>query len=444
MITNIRLQNYKSFTNINFNLKKNKNEIRKLALVYGENGAGKSNLISAINTLIALFDTIVSVQELEKFNLKFSDLKDDFRSQMLLEKIKRGYRTTETIIADCKTIDSDDPMVIEIEFNFDNKKGSYLIETNDKMIIKEKLEYTINKNRGIYFEIDNDKHYINNSIILSDKYKVELESLVEQYWGKHTFMSIIKNEINQKNEEFLTRVFLNNFWDVFQRLHYINCDLKEGNFAERKCLTRNKNILVDFEKGLINKNKKGIIEKTEIFVNEIFTKLYSDIKKAYYEIETRGDDELFYQLFIDKIIGNKLRKIPIEKESTGTLKILELMPTLLTAIDGGIVFIDEFDSGIHDLMITHILKNVFDYLDGQLIVTTHNSMLMEDEDFTEYLYFIDIDVDGEKEIKSILDYGVRTRNTNNARTRYHNGIYGAVPFCSDIDFDYMNEKIKGE
>ena len=443
MITNIRLQNYKSFTNINFNLMKNKNEVRNLALIYGENGAGKSNLISAINNLRSLFDTILSVQELERFNLQFSDLKDDFRSQMILENLKRGYRTTETIIEDCKTIESEEPMVIEIEFNFNKKKGSYLIETNDKFIIREKLEYTINKNKGVYFDIDDKKHYINNSIILSEKYKAELESLVDQYWGKHTFMSIIKNERKQKNQEFLEKVFLGNFWDIFENLHSINCDLKEGNFGERKCLTRNRNILIDFERGLINKKNKNRIEKTEVFVNEIFTKLYSDIKKAYYIIEER-EENLSYQLFIDKMIGGKIRRIPIEKESTGTLKILELIPTLLTAIDGGIVFIDEFDSGIHDLMITHILKNVFEYLDGQLIVTTHNSKLMEDEDLTEYLYFIDIDEKGDKQIKSILDYDMRTRNSNNPRTKYFNGVYGAVPFCSEIDFDYMNEKIKGE
>lgn len=134
------------------------------------------------------------------------------------------------------------------------------------------------------------------------------------------------------------------------------------------------------------------------------------------------------------MIGGNLKDINIDKESTGTQQILELLPFLITAIKGGVVFIDEFDSGIHDLMVRAILKNINRYLKGQLILSSHNTKLMEEIEFLDYFYFLTIDRFGNKEICSINDYEKRTYPKNNIRDLYFKGEFDAIPFTVDIDY----------
>ena len=58
MFTKVRLQNFRSFKDITFDLSDAKNKYKNFAMVYGENGAGKSNLIAGFEVLIHLMRTM--------------------------------------------------------------------------------------------------------------------------------------------------------------------------------------------------------------------------------------------------------------------------------------------------------------------------------------------------------------------------------------------------
>ena len=47
MYTYLKLKNFKSFGEVELDLKKTEQSIKKLAVIYGENGAGKTNLVEA-------------------------------------------------------------------------------------------------------------------------------------------------------------------------------------------------------------------------------------------------------------------------------------------------------------------------------------------------------------------------------------------------------------
>ena len=47
MFEYIKLKNFKSFGDVTFNLLDKNNNVKKLILIYGKNGIGKSNLTSA-------------------------------------------------------------------------------------------------------------------------------------------------------------------------------------------------------------------------------------------------------------------------------------------------------------------------------------------------------------------------------------------------------------
>lgn len=65
-------------------------------------------------------------------------------------------------------------------------------------------------------------------------------------------------------------------------------------------------------------------------------------------------------------------KIHAEFESTGIKKLIKLFAYLREMVHGGIVFIDEFDSNLHDVYLCALLEYLMEYGKGQLCFTTHN------------------------------------------------------------------------
>ena len=65
-------------------------------------------------------------------------------------------------------------------------------------------------------------------------------------------------------------------------------------------------------------------------------------------------------------------KISAEFESTGIKKLIKLYVYLREMARGGIVFIDEFDSNLHDVYLCALLEYLMEYGEGQLCFTTHN------------------------------------------------------------------------
>lgn len=69
--------------------------------------------------------------------------------------------------------------------------------------------------------------------------------------------------------------------------------------------------------------------------------------------------------------------VDYEFESTGIKKLCILFSSLYNASKGRITFIDEIDSGIHDVFLTKLVEYFTLYNDCQLIMTTHHVGLME-------------------------------------------------------------------
>jgi AAA15 family ATPase/GTPase len=170
----------------------------------------------------------------------------------------------------------------------------------------------------------------------------------------------------------------------------------------------------------------------ENLLNLFFTKLYSDIKRVFYKFE-KNNIEYSYKLFSKKMINGHLIDVPFSSESTGTRHLLDIFPMFLNCICGMCVYIDEFDNGIHDLLINNIINAISKEIRGQLIITTHNTMLMEQVTPND-AYIISSDVSGNKSIYCIAEFGNRTQVSNNMRRKYLKGDYEGIPYISDIDF----------
>ena len=183
------------------------------------------------------------------------------------------------------------------------------------------------------------------------------------------------------------------------------------------------------------------MNKAEKLLNEFFTNLYSDIKKVCYEREYI-DNYIKYNLIIKKRVYGRLVDVDFKLESCGTQNILELIPYLISACEGQIVVIDEIDNGIHDLMIDKILESIQQYIRGQLIITTHNTMLLESDIPKENIYVFNVNKNADKELIAITDFNGRIHKNINPRKKYLNGMYGGIPIISDIDFDELIDGLK--
>ena len=131
---------------------------------------------------------------------------------------------------------------------------------------------------------------------------------------------------------------------------------------------QNENINVIF-------SNRNMIAKTRLdkFI-ETINKLYeflhifkSDLMGIEIDKKENGD---FWMC--DLVMVYDSYKIHAEFESTGIKKLIKLFVYVREMVRGGIVFIDEFDSNLHDVYLCALLEYLMEYGEGQLCFTTHN------------------------------------------------------------------------
>lgn len=120
-------------------------------------------------------------------------------------------------------------------------------------------------------------------------------------------------------------------------------------------------------------------------------------------------------------------KIHAEYESTGIKKLIKLFAYVKEMAAGGIVFIDEFDSNLHDVYLCALLEYLMEYGEGQLCFTTHNVGPM------------DILKQHKKSIDFLSEnhkiYSWKTNGNYSPSRLYRNGMIEGSPFNVDsIDF----------
>ena len=371
MIRYVKLVNYKSLVNLYVDFMKTKTKPKNLVLIYGENGIGKSNFANSFYTLNETMRTMSSIEIFKKI-IEKSEAKPNQYKNFIEKHIKDRFKDVKMIINDCKTIDSNGNMLMEYGFICNKKNGIYHIEMNNEEIVSEKLEYVINKNQTYFFDIDKNNVKINASIFTDKNYYNEFLELIDKYWGKHSFLSILSYELEDKKREYMNKKISKSLYDVLLYLKMICTKIKGGNHSEFGIIGTQHILMDDLEEGKISIKYEKELDKNEYLINEIFTTLYTDIKNVYYK-RTIEDNYIKYKLFSKKMIYGKIMDVDFSLESTGTQNILTLVPYLISACEGQTVIIDELDTGIHDLLVKNLLECIARYVKGQLIITTHNN-----------------------------------------------------------------------
>lgn len=420
MFRYINIKNYKSLDNLTVDFTKTKVSTKKMVAIYGENGIGKSNFAEIFYTFHEILRTM-SIKDLIK---QFMD--DPNNSNLDIKSInaiiKRQFKNIQTIISECKTINSKDNLVLEFGFSYNNKNGQYRIEMNDSEIVYESLDYVLCKNQVNFFTISKQNMKINEKMFKDNSYVREIIEMIEKYWGNHSLLSILNYEFEDKNKSFIISKFDSSIIDILYFFNCISVRIKQGRGAEFTLVGVSHEIFGQLENGSISQKKKKELRNTEQLLNDFFTSLYSDIDSVYYKTE-EDDNELKYQLFVRKKVNKRIIEVSFRDESTGTQNLLGLLPFIIAAIEGQVVVIDEFETGIHDLLVEEIIEKMYDSIQGQLILTTHNTRLLESQLPRSIMYLLRYN--NSKNNKELIPFDCyeRVQKNINLRKRYLSGYY---------------------
>lgn len=421
LYTNLRLKNYKVFNDISFSLLSKKNVPKHLAIIYGANGSGKSTILEAF----AILDDLMNTKDISN---TFDYLKDKMQKKNSLDiddyeeiskYISRGTTSIEQIYENIKGTDSSSPTSLILDFIHDGNKGTYEIRLYDKCIVYEELHYRLNKNRGCYYRIDNDKAYINNSIINDKTTLVRIKELYKQYWGIHSFFSIIKNEIKNYNPTHIKKAFLENFIILLNSFNNFNYRINNSSITINGLSKSSSYLLSHIIRGNLENTSLDELKKTEKDLTNILKPYIDDLISIKYVIQDNK-----YKLYLNKHINNTNQRISYASESSGIREIIDLVPYILRLMNEENVIIDEYANHIHDLSALKLLNGIIPYINGQLIISTHSTILLSqlDDNYRESFYFIKVK-NTTRTIKCITEIEQRLRNDNNYQKKY---LYDSV------------------
>lgn len=179
---------------------------------------------------------------------------------------------------------------------------------------------------------------------------------------------------------------------------------------------------ISIYQNIISKGSYHNFEKTIKNLYEFLSIFKTDLLDI--EIDRKEDEDSY---ICNLLMIYDSYKIDAEFESTGIKKLIRLFTYLREMVNGGIVFIDEFDSNVHDVYLCALLEYLMEYGEGQLCFTTHNvgpmDILKKNKNSIDFLT-------ADKKI-----YSWKTNGNYSPSKLYRNGMIEGSPFNVDsIDF----------
>jgi uncharacterized protein len=124
----------------------------------------------------------------------------------------------------------------------------------------------------------------------------------------------------------------------------------------------------------------------------------------------------------------------LEEESDGTIRLLDFIPAFKDVVSKTKVFvIDEIERSIHPLLIKELIRkfSMDDASKGQLIFTTHESNLLDQDIFRQdEIWFAEKDKNGSTDLYALSNF--KEHKTLDIQKGYLNGRYGSIPFLANL------------
>ena len=352
---------YKKTINKNFNP-----ENYKIKGIYGENGSGKTAVVTAVKILRSLiFDKDYLYDSITQRNL----------SELINKKTKAGLIEVEFM---SNAEGQED--IFHYRIGFGTGKEDRISISNELLEVKKG---TASKNiyKKIYETQNGDLIYFGDETHYP-YFKDETQNLLTQ----RSFASFVMDFITQENKKrigiellrvltlYVFSLSLNVFLDqADDHRNYIH-QVLISELDERK-LEESVEIINAAREAEINASRERIIpknyyDKYHKNVSRLcaFIQLFKpDLQNIQIDAKDFGE---YYQCRL--VMVYKDYTIDSEYESNGIKKLMNLFNYLDSACSGAITFIDEMDSNINDIYLNKIIEYFIEYGEGQLCFTAHN------------------------------------------------------------------------
>ena len=410
----IRLDFYKKIVNQKFDADK-----YRIKAIYGENGSGKSAIITAVK----IFQDIICNSQY------LSESKNQKLLDELINKKTQHYKFKCEFL--CRL--EKDNIIFAYELQL-KKNESGLYEIVYEKLSERSGNYSNSRYKSIY-EVSNGKLIFVNA--QNENYSM-IEKMTYNLLGKSSFLNIYFFNFNNFNKDTVTdstriyvRVCICMVLAFIIKVYLDEEDKHELYFIKKVFSERIKN-----DNNYISENVLEIMDSLsvtdsiipknnfDIYVEKInnltaFLRIFKhDLKSIEIDKKDDGDN---YRCDLNLNYGDYL--INKEFESTGIKKLIKLYDCFDAASKYGIVFIDDMDSNLNDVYLCKIIEYFMYYGKGQLCFTTHNldpmSVLKENK------YSIDF-LSSDNKLVSWVSKGNATPDNY-----FKNGMIENIPFNID-------------
>ena len=425
MIAEIRIKNYLSFRDevvLNFEATKDttfeesqvvqvtpKVRLLRFALIFGANASGKSNLLSALEFLRSFW--FAKKQDLDEETGAIPFLLD-----------------TET---------PSEPSEFNIKFYIGDKRYWYMLQLNERQVIKEAL-------------------YIYNSVQPSSLFLRKMEGTQSVVKLNGSLVKASTTIVEQLNFKCLPNM------SFFAARNQVNCAL--GSIDEVRDWMRNnmmqiidpnvkmfayagKQIEKDAE---LKKYLLDFIHKADYNITDVYSERESVPIPDFIRTSILEDDTLPPKLKERMLSENRIERLNTdfqhtvrnkrgveqyrlsnELQSAGTRRTFGLEAAIYEAIQSeGILPIDELESSLHPELVEFIIEHFLRKPGrSQLIVTTHYDPLLNTVDDLfrkDSVWFTEKGDDGHTRLYSLTDFKGLSK-VSSFQKSYRNGVFGALP-----------------
>lgn len=367
-----------------------------VSVIYGPNGGGKSSALMALNSLRNI--VLSPVIQLAYMKKKNEQLGEASIAQLQSSLQDRHAETYYKLDDDGKNR----PTNYSILFRVKDSKYRYELSCHNEAILTENLYIQKGDEIKPVFERDEDGVYVCDELN-----GVDLENMNESL-PLLSYISMLKNiEIVDMAISF------------FLQIRIMNFDRPD----------KDRQILVDQ------------IEHDNTRICNVIQSMGIDISGI--EVEY-NDDGTVNDIYTRHILENGIEKrLTLSEESSGTRKIISILPVILKGIDQNCLFaIDELDAKLHPLLLRRIIELFTDKRinkgSAQMLFTSHDLTTMSNEVFRrDEIWFSALNSYDESVLYSLVDFrkdgGSKPRNDENYSKQYIEGRYGADPYFRQMN-----------
>lgn len=403
--------------------------VLKTAIVYGANGAGKSNLFRALKYLKGL------ALNTQKKNAGTKREKFDFVKE------------------------TSEPTSLDLQFIANGKLYQYGVVVSDVQIVEEwLLEIRGKKEVVIYERLTSSDGTVDISApdLIRDSEKVA--ALVKIGGPQNqTFLSTVHANLNSSDIGDDLKSVLAWFGKSLSMIapNAVYAPLGHELVEDSSFLKFAGDFLREASTGVDHL----VAKKRQISEEELKSLVPSNIWKKYleqFDDDEDGDVNVIRlpggnNLIVEKAEGNRYFKVSVQaahkidtdncfeldlsEESDGTRRLLDLVPALHNMKrKGGVFFVDEIDRSMHPMLVRKLLEFFLEACPdhtAQLILTTHESSLLDlDLVRRDEIWFAEKDNHLRTHLYSLMDFKVRS--DLEIRKNYLNGRFGAIPFLGGV------------